>query len=1056
MAFRHRNDLIGRFAQHRVAANLLMTLMILAGVGGLFQLNTQFFPDFELDTISVRVVWSGATAEDVERSVTVPLEQELRTADYLRSMTSTSADGISSITLEYEEGAPMGEALDEVKERVDLVRNLPADAEEPEINRAIRYEPVAKLLVTSEDARPTALRELVYGFEQELLNAGIAKVDIDGLPDLEMAIQIPALTLEHLGLPLTEIAGRIESMSRDIPAGTVGEREVGRQLRSLDQARSEASFAEIPVVADDPGQYLRLGDIATINERPQEGQTAIRYRGQGAVEMQLRRTSTADSLKSAKILETWLAETRPTLPAGVKIEVYDETWRPIADRINLLIKNGLGGLLLVILILFLFLNGRVAFWVMVGIPVSFMATLFILYFAGGSINMISLFALIMALGIIVDDAIVVGEDAFTHFQQGESPLSAAEGGANRMLGPVMASSLTTVAAFAPLMLVGGPIGLIMFQLPLVIVCVVFASLIESFLVLPGHLRHAFNGLNREQARTGQRGSRVRRGLEQGFEQFRETRFRPFVARAVRHRWTTLSTVVAFLIVAIGLIAGGRLNFVFFPSPESDVVYADVAFTAGTPRTTTQQFMREVEQALQEAEAELGEPLVVTPVTRIGIGAPTGGPGSSGGNGNHFGSMVVELVDPDDRSVRNPELLETWRKHVELPPGIETFTLTARRAGPPGRDINVRLLGEDADDLKAAALELKESLQNRPGVSAVVDDMPYGEGQLIYTLTPRAKAAGLTVAELGDQIRAAYEGALAQIYQSGRDEVEVRVMLAEDERESLDSLDRLPIHLPNGNAAPLGNLVDYEYRRGFEALRHADGQLAVEVSGNLDSDVTSTNEITTALEKGVLAELQSRYGLEYTLEGRAADQRETLGDMRRGLVFALALIYLILAWIFSSYVWPLLVMSIIPFGIVGAVLGHWLMGVDLTLLSLFGLFGLTGILVNDSIILVIFYKHLREAGMATEEAVIEAACQRLRAVLLTSLTTIAGLTPLLFETSLQAQFLIPMAISISFGLGVATFLVLLIIPALLLSYEQRFGRPLEAEAQRHAAEVAGTA
>ncbi|HHM04218.1 MAG TPA: efflux RND transporter permease subunit [Gammaproteobacteria bacterium] len=1016
--------MLGVFARHKVAANLTMALMILAGGWGLSKLNVQFFPNFALDFAIVRVVWSGAAAEDVESAITTPLEQSLRSVDRLHKMSSTSADGVSAITLEFEEGTDMAEALEQVKEKVAAVRNLPADSEEPEIRRAVRYEPIAHLLVSG-PADPAELRALVRQMERELLDRGIAKVDIIGLPEEEIAIQIPGARLEALGLTLDQVADRVNSLSQDIPAGEIGEDEVGRQLRALERHKTEREFAGLPLRADS-GRLLTLGEVAAIERRARDRSVAVTDHGRPAVELKLSRAEYSDSLAAARILEDWLEDIRARLPPAVTVAPFDQQWQLIEERINLLLKNAGSGLALVLLILFLFLNQRVAFWVAVGIPVSFMAALGVLYAAGGSINMISLFAMIMALGIIVDDAIVVGEDALAHYQKGEPALNAAEGGARRMFAPVLSSSLTTVAAFLPLMIVGGIIGNIMFDIPLVVICVILASLVECFLVLPGHLRHAF--LRIHQARPGT----VRVRLDTAFKRLRDGPFRRLANWSVTHRWTTIAVAVAVLILSLGLVLGGRINFHFFPAPEGTILYANAAFVAGTPRNQTDAFLEHLEQTLVETDEALGGGLVQRYVIYHGRASAAGG----GFNryGDRLGSLVIELVSPDQREVRNQAFIRAWEARIHKPAGLESFNVSQRQGGPPGREVDVRLVGGGAGQVKAAALELAHALEAIPGVYAVEDDMAYGREQLIYRLTPRGLALGLTVAGVGRQLRAAFDGRIAQIFHDGEDEVEVRVMLPDAERDTLATLRQLYIALPEGGRVPLSAVVEFTARRGFEVLRHDDGRLAVHVTADVDAAVNETQQVLAELEERILPALEARFGVASSFEGRAADQRETTADMKRGAVLGLVLIYLILAWVFASYGWPLVVMAAIPFGLVGAVVGHWSMGVDLSVLSLFGLFGLSGIVVNDSIILVTFYRHLREGGMAIRDAIVEAACQRLRAVLLTSLTTIGGLLPLLFETSLQAQFLIPMAVTISFGLAFSTLLVLLVIPALLSVHE----------------------
>jgi multidrug efflux pump subunit AcrB len=1022
-AMGHKSDLIGLFAHHKVAANLLMVIMLMAGAFAIDRLNVQFFPSFDLEIVTVRVVWTGASAEDIEDGITNPLEQRVRTLDNLDKMTSTSSQGLSSITLEFKEDADPLLALDQVRRFVDEFRNFPADAEKPQVALVTRYEQVARLLITGPDS-PDELRQLARQLETELIDRGIDKVDINGLPDEEISIEIDNARLEELDLSLGQIGDRVAAFSRDLPAGSVGRGEGARELRSLDKRRDPLEFASLPVQTQ-AELRVNLGDIAKVERRPSDGSVELSYREQPAVELIVQRAETGDSLAAAKVFDQWLKDTRPTLPPGVELRAYDQSWTLIRDRIMLLVGNGLGGLVLVVAILYLFLTGRVAFWVAWGIPVSFAATLFIMLLTGGSINMISMLALIMALGIIVDDAIVVGEDALAHYQMGEDPLLAAEGGARRMMAPVIASSLTTIAAFLPLMLVGGRIGNILIAIPSVIIAVIIASLIESFFVLPGHLRHAFVHSHKVQPHS------IRARLDRAFDDFRDRIFRPLATFAVHQRFATIASALALLILAVGLVAGGRVSFTFFPTPEPQVLYANATFAAGTPRATVDRFLSHLEERLYETEQEFDQgQLINLAVTYHGSKAGPGG----GGAADQLGAIQVELLPPDERSVRNNEFIRAWRKNLKLPAGLEHLTITSRRVGPPGRDLTIRLTGRGAEQLKTAALDLSETLSGVPGVLEVEDDMAYGREQLIYSLTPAGEALGLTVADLGNQLRTAYDGRLVQIFQDGADEVEVRVRLPDAERDSLASLYRLNIRTPDGQSVPLTAVAKWRSRQGFEVLRHADSKLAVEVTADVDTNQANTDRIIAALQEGPLPELERTHGISYSFEGRSADQRDTLSDMRKGALLGLTLIYIILAWVFASYGWPLVVMAAIPFGISGAFFGHWIMGMDLTILSLFGMFGLSGIVVNDSIILVSFYQRLRGEGMAVRDALIEASCQRLRAVLLTSLTTIAGLTPLLFEDSYQAQFLIPMATSIAFGLAFSTLLVLLGIPALLSLHE----------------------
>lgn len=1022
-AGQHRNDLIGLFAQHKVAANLLMIIMLMAGVVGLIKLNTQFFPTFALDFITVRVVWPGASAEDVARSITSPLEQELQDLDNVKEMRSTSARGFASIVLEYEEGSNMSIALDNVKDRVSLVRNLPAEAEDPQIRTFNRHEDVATLIVTSEGSL-AELRAVARDLEDQLLERGIAKIEFTGLPEEELAIQLDTADIIDLQRPIPAIGRLIVNQSQDIPAGTTGRKEAARELRSLEQKRDAESFRQLALLTTTSGEQLRLGDIAEVERRSKDQTVEVLYDDKPAVLMKLLRTENADTLENAAILQTWLADIEGTLPPSIEVLPFSEAYVLIQERIDLLLKNGLGGLVLVVAILFIFLNGRVAFWVAVGIPVSFMGTLFVLYLIGGSINMVSLFALIMALGIIVDDAIVVGEDALTHYTKGESALKAAEGGARRMFVPVMSSSLTTIAAFLPLMLISGIIGSILKAIPIVIICVIIASLIESFLILPGHLESSFKK-NRHR-----KPGKLRLKLDAGFNHFRDNMFRPLVAAALRHRALSLAMILCSFVLSISLLASGQIKFTFFPTPESTLITASVKFVASADEDEVRAFALEMDHALERVNKSLGgeTDLVVHSVVRLGQGTFDGGRNFQ--SGEQYANVQAELISSDRRDVRNTELIAAWRDALPKTPGIEQISMTSPRGGPPGEDIDIFLSGAAPETLKRAANDLIDVLANFEGVSNIQDDLPYGRQQSIYSLTPTGAALGLSVAEVGAQLRSAFDGQLLQIYHDEEEEVEVRIMLSDAARDYHRTLATFPIITPTGAAVPLDDVVDIKPRRGLEVLRHTGGKLGIHVTADVDASVTNANTILTGLAENELQSIAADHGVRYELQGRAEEQRDTGGDMLLGAVLGISLMYLILAWVFSSYLWPLAVMIAIPFGLTGAVFGHWVQGLDLTILSLFGFFALSGIVVNDSIILVSFYQDLRREGIPVATALVEATCQRLRAVLLTSLTTIAGLLPLLFETSLQAQFLIPMASSISFGLAFATVLILFAIPIML--------------------------
>ncbi len=1027
--FTARNDgtgFISLMANHPVAANLLMIMMLLAGLWGMRHLNTQFLPSYDIARATVRVVWSGASAEDVEELITAPLEQTLRDVDFVRSMTSTSSEGVSAVSLEFDEGTDIGLAMDRVKQSVDQVRNLPEDAEEPVVRQVVLYEEVGRVLVTG-GAALDQLRPIVNRMEQELLDRGIVKITVRGLPLEQIAIEIPSWRLHELGLSLDEVARRVSARSKNAPIGLIGNAETSRQLRFQERRGSSLEFESIPIIVSDQGRLIRLGDIAEISRKPLDGQETISKQGMPAVELGLLRAKNSDGLEAASIMNRWAEETAPLLPPGVELILYDQQWELLDARINILIKNGISGLILVLLALFLFLRGYVAFWTAVGIPVSFMASLGALYAIGGSLNMVSTFGMIMALGIIVDDAIVVGEEAMTRFSRSGNPVGVAENAAKRMLGPVFASSLTTIAAFFPLLLVTGVMGAIMKAIPVVVICIIIVSLVECFLILPGHLNHSFRRIRPN------RNYRIRQSLDRAFEFYRDRLFRPLIRIAVKAPMTIMAMALAMLIVTIGWLSSGRIAFEFFPASEGTRLFTNISFVAGTPAHVLEEYLEDAQQALYEVEREYGQPFIKLMLATQGShqGFETRNPTT----GDHLGSISVELTDPNDRTVRNRQIISAWEKRLPPAPGREMLTVLEPRAGPPGADLDIRIVGEDIYRVKEAATRLSATLQQIPGVYGVSDDTPYGREQMVLRLTPAAQALGLSVASVSTQLRAAYDGITVQEISDGYDEIEVRVSLPQADRYSLASLEEMNIVLPDGQPESLENLVNVRLERGFDEIRHSGLQLAITVKGSVDPAIANTNRIRAELERSVFPELSSEKSVRFSFEGRQADQESALADMKFSLIPALGMIYLVLAWIFRSYTWPLIVMSIIPFGAIGAIWGHIALGLDLTVISLMGIFCLSGIVVNNSIILVVFYRALRSRGTTPEEAIVEAACQRLRAVTLTSLTTIGGLTPLLFETELAAQFLIPMAAGIAFGLMFASLLVLFLVPALLLTLER---------------------
>ena len=1030
--------LISLFARHRTAANLLMVLMIITGLFALTRMNTQFFPDFGIDIVSVSIEWPGASATDVDQNIIQAVEPEVRFLDGVKRVTSYAFEGLASVIVEFEPGTNMQRALSEVDTAVAQITILPESSEKPVVRQIARFDSLSRIVIAGPYSE-TALKALAKRIRDDLLDRGLDKVTIIGARKEEIWISVRQEMLRQLNLTLGDIASTIRAQSQDVPSGDLRGRS-RRQIRSLGKLTTAREISQVEIKSLKDGRKVVLRDVARVAERFEDRGVTVRMNGARGIELFVQRSPSADALSLADKVDAYVKDLRKSLPANIQLVQYDKQADLIRSRISLLIENGLTGLIVVLVVLFIFLNFGVAFWVAMGIPIALLATMLVMWGSDQTINMVSLFGIIMVLGIVVDDAIVVGEHSEALHRRGLSPLDAAEGGGRRMAPPVFSASLTTIAAFLPLFMITDIIGQIIQAIPLVVVAVLVASLVECFLVLPGHMREALKpaiGVWRLPFAPFRQWRRI---FDPRFDRFRDGPFRRFVRFTLRWRYATLALTAASLIMAMGLMAGGRINFVFFPSPEVDNILVNVEFTAGTPRSRTVKMIDELERAMRVAERRLGGKrgsLVIAAVARVGtsIGRQFG----ATVDGDHAGSIIVQLVPTENRSIKAAAFARAWRKEVRRLPGIEILTIAPVRGGPPGRDIDVRLVGDDPAVLKAAANDVKRLIRSVSGTRDVEDDLPWGKQEVILELTPRGRSLGFNTESVGRQVRHAFEGAIAMRFARGDEEVVVRVQFP---RSAVDSnaLNNLYLKSPNGAYVPLESIVKVRTKTGFSRIRRESGKLQVTIQGDLDKGIITTPALNAKLLEGGLPAIAAKYGVRYNFKGKAEEQERTLADMQLGGTLALALIYIILAWVFSSYFRPIVVMAIIPIGFVGTVIGHFLMSYDLTILSLIALFGLSGILVNDSIILVTTIKERLDRGESVRDAIVDGSCDRLRAVILTSLTTIGGLTPLLFETDLQAQFLIPMAITLVFGLAFATLLVLFVVPCLmgiLFDFERMF-------------------
>ena len=1016
--------MIKQFAEHRVAANLAMIMMILAGVWAVRTMPVMLDPPANFPNVAIEIAWTGAAAEDIETLVTTPIEQQLRTLKDLKELRSRTINGYTFINAQFNYDADMTLALDTVKQRVANVRNLPPGIEPPTIRRFLDTEPITALLVSGQ-GNLSELIPLVRSFEKELLQRGVEGVEYDGLPTEEIAILVGGTRLQQLGMTLDEVAREVGRISQNVPAGAVGRGQGTRQLRSLDQRRDPLGFEQLQLESN--GQLIRLKDFANVVRRPQRGQPLVTTQGKPAIEMMLWRSTNADAYHADTVVRKWLTDIQGTLPEGVEVKEIVSIWGLLGTQLKMIVKNGLSGLILVVGVLFLFLNARAGFWVTLGIPVSFLLGLALFYVLFGfGISIIALIGFIMALGIVVDDAIVVGEDIVSHHENGYSPADAAVAGAKRMWLPVMTSSMTTMAAFIPLLIVGGIMGDMILALPTVLLCVIAASLIECFWVLPGHLRTSLEKVDPDNQPVW------RKRFNAGFENFRDNKFLPVVDRALDNPGTTLCAAIGGMLVALSLVASQHVGFNLITGFDFESVAANVEYSSSATTKQKLEFMAHLEDTLETTNADSDQVNVMGWTAKYNRARLN----NERVSGEQYAALDVQYAYEEERNMPPKFFAEQWRDKVDRPPYVEQLTIGVNGGANNGEpDLTLILRGSDLDKIKQGAEELTALLSSYPGISNITDNLPYGREQIIFEMTPRGRSLGLTADSIGAQLRSAYAGTRVQIFNELDNELEVRVSLPDVERDSLGSLQKFPVRTPTGEFVPLGNVAVLFNRRGIDVIRHSNTQMAVSVSAEVDEDVNNALSIVNDLEINQLAPILDRLNLSYGLGGQSQEDKILISTMSLGALLTLGLIYLILTWVFSSYLWPLAIMMAIPFGLTGAILGHWITGWDIGAMSLLAFFSLTGIVVNDSIVLISFLRRHVDEGMPLKEALRQATKSRFRAVILTSLTTVAGLLPLMFETSSLSMYFAPIAVTICFGLSLATLLVLIVVPALILLLEQ---------------------
>ena len=1036
---------IAWFAKNHVASNLVMLVIVGAGLATLPTLTQELIPDIELEYITVSTIYPGASPSEVEASVTNRVEESISALQGVKTIRSASAEGLSSVTLELMAGEDVRKRLDEVRSAIDALDTLPEDAEVPTAKQVEIDRRVLTVAVAGETDEWT-LKRIAQQVRDELVALpGISEAELAVAREYEIAIELSERAMQRYGLSFDEVAAAVRRSSLDLPGGSIKTDGGEILLRAKGQAYSAEDFSRIALVSRADGTRLVLGDVAEVIDGFAESDQAARFDGLPAVHVDIGRVGDQKSPAISEAVRGYIARAEDTLPEGIELTVWNDESKVLADRLDTMVRNARGGFLLVVLILSLFLRLRLSLWVSLGIPISFLGAVAVMPGFDLTINYVSLLGFIVVLGIVVDDAIVVGENVHTHQEKTKDKLRGAIEGAQAIVIPVTFGVLTTVAAFAPLLFLPGPMGRMTRYVPMVVIACLLFSLFESMFVLPAHLAHGKKPLDHSPTTPVSRvWRRFQEKIAAGLKYVIEERYKPALRSALEWRYLTVSVGIAMLIFTTGVISGGWLKFVFHQAVEGDFMVAQLTMTEGTPSYVTGDALRHIEDALEHVRREVDEerggdgPSVFTHVA-ASLGEQPFGQGGSmfgggGGSSGHIGEIQVQVVGDEARDVGVLELVKRWRDTSGEIPGVVELSFKSELMSA-GAALEVELSGHDLEQLRRGAEVVREQIATYEGVYDIADTFRGGKQELEYQILPSAEALGLTLSDLARQLRQAFHGEEVQTIQRGRDEIDVVVRYPAAERRSLADVERMRIRGVDGSEVPFSRVARADLGVGFSTIQHVDRRRVVSVTADVDQAIANANEIVADLKKGALDEaLADIPGVHWAFEGEQAQQREFLVAQLIGMAASLFVIYVLLAVPLGSYLQPFIIMSAIPFGFVGAAWGHVFLGFPLTMYSVIGLVALAGVVVNASLVLVDYVNKLVASGRPLEQAVVEAGMARFRAILLTSLTTFAGLTPLMLETSLQAKFMIPMAISIAFGVIFSSFVTLFLVPCSYLVLE----------------------
>lgn len=1014
--YRNKTTILSWMAKNNVAANLLMLAFIIGGLICLGQIKKEVFPEFDLDIVNIKVSYPGTSPEEVERGAVLAIEEQVRSLEGVERVTSVSREGQATLTVELLTGVDANVVLQDVKSSVDRISSLPEEVEKPVVSLKTRRREVVRIAVYG-DIDEASLFSFGESVKDDLTALpGITQVELDGTRDPELSIEVPQANLRAYGLTLEQIADAVRSRAVDVPGGTIKATRGEILVRTTERKDLASEFAGIVLISSDEGSEVKLDEISAIRDGFADTDRETYYNGKRAVILKVFRTGDQTPQSVSKSVTGYIESIKNSLPSSVAIEIYNDRSRLFEQRLSLLLKNGSIGLVLVLLTLGLFLEPRLAFWTSMGIPISIVGSLVILPLLDGSINMVSMFAFIITLGIVVDDAIVVGENIFYKRQQTTDTIRAAIDGVTEMAAPVVVAITTNIIAFLPLLLVTGSTGRFFSILPAVVISVFLISMVECLFILPAHLSYPHR---KRKNRLIAILEWLPRRFNTLFIRFAEMVFKPFLLRCINNRYIVVVTALAVLGISYAYWDSGWINFSFRPNIQTDRIDAEVELPFGVSVDEVRRVARLVEEGGQRAVANNGG-------SRILVGVKT----DIGARGSNTAEITFNLVPQTERAVTTKDFSIAWRKEVGEIPGLEKLFFDYL-VGPGGSAaINVELSHHDAHILEGAAKDLVGILSEYQGVTDINDGFASGKPQLDFTIKPEGSSLGLNAQQLGEQLRHAYYGAEALRQQHGRKEMKIVVRLPEEERRSLYHLEQFFIRTPAGGEIPLDRAAEMKQTKAYTEINRVDGRRVLNVTANVVPGLANANKIIADLKAKHLSPLRARHpGLTTSFQGRERERQKAVKDLLAGITFILPAIFCLLAVLFRSYFEALFVMLSIPFGLVSALVGHIIMGYDLSIISIFGMIALCGVVVNGGLVFVVTANALRNDGNSIVDSALQGAMRRFRPIILTALTTFFGLAPMIFEQSVQARFLIPMAISLGYGILFTTVVILFLMPCL---------------------------